>query len=727
MAFVAFRGLSFQAAPLWDADGLLAPNFILTGDLARAGQLPHWDPWTDAGVPIGTDFSARSPLFIFAAMVLPPIEWSYRLFVWVCWVFGALGMWPLSRRLGAGAPISAIATLALFGSGFMTAHVSQPPLFIPIVWVPWVLLIIETGFRDKTLKSGFYAGALLGFVALMSYPGILPLVCLVIAAWALLRALCPPIYPTEETSNLKRLGFVAAAGAIAAAIFLIVIAPSLMSYLHDTDGYTIRSGALDRETAVMSNRFTLQALASVLSPSIPVASKASRLPDWSITDITGIAGYLCPVLLLLLLAGLFHTKRKALALALVGLACLGLMTAMPDYFPFRGWLYDYCPPFRYFRHPSLFVSIYALLLCLALPIASVSGPIPSNHRRLFPIVFALLALIWAWSLWSVLTHLQAPQSYFIKALVTFAIIWSLAALGWYFRSALSPRWQYAAALLLVIAAAVDTLYHFDAMDRVMLTRSPKAVAQWTAVQKSHTPSLDLASHTGLKRGLMFGQSREPNSKNLVIKAPVLMGYTPINNPIYDQIVALASMQQALTSGDRIFFAPDPLVIDSSSPEPREAWLSRIEQSQTNAPPGIPALIAQGSDIHSLPPPSPLQSDIPRALPIPVELLEYTPTTLSLRINCPAPGWVFITDRWAPGWRATCNGSPIPIRPGLFVFRAINVEKGENLLEMRYQSFGHPGLTWLSWSCLALAAVCALYSSLHRALSSRPPTPASPAD
>jgi hypothetical protein len=40
------------------------------------------------------------------------------------------------------------------------------------------------------------------------------------------------------------------------------------------------------------------------------------------------------------------------------------------------------------------------------------------------------------------------------------------------------------------------------------------------------------------------------------------------------------------------------------------------------------------------------------------------------------GWLLVTDRWGPGWRAEVNGRPAPVFGGNFIFRAIEARRTE---------------------------------------------------
>ena len=94
-------------------------------------------------------------------------------------------------------------------------------------------------------------------------------------------------------------------------------------------------------------------------------------------------------------------------------------------------------------------------------------------------------------------------------------------------------------------------------------------------------------------------------------------------------------------------------------------------------------------------------------------MTYEPTRLTLEVESPGDGWLWVTDRWAAGWRATVNGRPTPVWGGNFIFRAVRVEKGRNVVDFTYHPFAYPWLLILSWGTLGMVGGSALVSALRR--------------
>src|SRR5262249_46277750 len=89
----------------------------------------------------------------------------------------------------------------------------------------------------------------------------------------------------------------------------------------------------------------------------------------------------------------------------------------------------------------------------------------------------------------------------------------------------------------------------------------------------------------------------------------------------------------------------------------------------------------------------------------VRFVRDDPERIVLDVDAPARGFLVLADQDAPGWRATVNGTPAPIRRANYAVRAIEVPAGRSRVEFRYR----PGsvATGAAISALALVTVGAI--------------------
>lgn len=92
------------------------------------------------------------------------------------------------------------------------------------------------------------------------------------------------------------------------------------------------------------------------------------------------------------------------------------------------------------------------------------------------------------------------------------------------------------------------------------------------------------------------------------------------------------------------------------------------------------------------------------VPIEARLLAYTPTMLGLEVDAPSDGWLLVTDRWAPGWRARVNGFATVVYPADFVFRAVYLKAGPNKITFEYRPSTLPPTLFLCWGTLFVIIV-----------------------
>lgn len=68
----------------------------------------------------------------------------------------------------------------------------------------------------------------------------------------------------------------------------------------------------------------------------------------------------------------------------------------------------------------------------------------------------------------------------------------------------------------------------------------------------------------------------------------------------------------------------------------------------------------------------------------ISVLDKTPNRLVIKLTSSSPGWFLISDVWYPGWNAWVDGKPVPLLKADYLFRAIQVDKGEHQIIMAYQ-------------------------------------------
>ena len=68
----------------------------------------------------------------------------------------------------------------------------------------------------------------------------------------------------------------------------------------------------------------------------------------------------------------------------------------------------------------------------------------------------------------------------------------------------------------------------------------------------------------------------------------------------------------------------------------------------------------------------------------VRIVKYEPTYIKIKVNTTQHGFLVLSDSYYPGWNAYINGGRIDILRANYAFRAVELPKGENMVEFKYE-------------------------------------------
>jgi hypothetical protein len=92
-----------------------------------------------------------------------------------------------------------------------------------------------------------------------------------------------------------------------------------------------------------------------------------------------------------------------------------------------------------------------------------------------------------------------------------------------------------------------------------------------------------------------------------------------------------------------------------------------------------------------------------------QVVSYAPERVEVRTASAAPAALVLTDAHYPGWHATIDGIPAPIRPANLLFRSVEVPAGTHTVVFTFVPSGWQAGLWLAAAGLLLsaAALCAV--------------------
>lgn len=707
LALGNFRLLSGSAAPQWDAADFFGPQFALVGDQIRSGQLLKWDPWVGAGGPdlAEPELGTTSPILLTASFLSINAQEGYIAYWMAVWAFGGIGFLLLTRYMGCPVWGGTIAALGFVASGFYTGHAEHMSSIYSVSFLSWIVWRLEAGLTERRWWCGVQAGALYGLSALGGYPAFTIMTPGFLFLWTAGRVMCRES-GLENQSRRSAAVFAAVLLIAIIVVGFVIFCPPYSAILLNTRGYSDHIGPRARDVSISSNLLAAGAISTLASPYLALLNFPPKAL-WPETNVSMTSLYMGAASLVLALFGL--RRRSSWRWWLMLMAAFFLCFTLGSQLPLRGWLYDFVPPTRYFRNPALFRAYIIFIIGILAALATrdlAEAPISEVDRVRLWLLSTFLAFSGIVCFFVVVRI--APQSMpeqragilHLMAVWISVLVLTYAAKESYLSI---PNFMRLVAMLAVFDAA-SSLY----ISQPTLYTSA-TVPWWHEMNAHYNNSADMGS-AGLVRAFHPPEvlGSYPNNRNILSKSAVFDSYITLWNRFQQQMALDPLLAQMAVGGDRFWFSS---TVAHRSPDDAsfKRYRERIHELE-----GQPILLVHSREqMLSISPagaPEPIRREsleplnIPACTLAPVSDVSYKPNWLSFRYTAPTAGYLLVTERWGDGWEATINGQPAEVQGANFIFRAVKVDMGQNLVEFRYNPPGFWPLLFVSWGTLALIAV-----------------------
>lgn len=133
-----------------------AQNFgvrVLAGQLLSRGELPLWNPFIFAGMPLAASVYPGvfyPPNWLFA--ILTP-GLAMNLVVLTTYHLALIGTYLFARRAGMTRLGALLAGLAFTFGGYLINHLAHTSRIAAAAWLPWILLAVEAAARSESGKQ----------------------------------------------------------------------------------------------------------------------------------------------------------------------------------------------------------------------------------------------------------------------------------------------------------------------------------------------------------------------------------------------------------------------------------------------------------------------------------------------------------------------------------------------------------------------------------------------
>lgn len=700
-----------------DLAPFLYPNYHFAAQTLRQGVIPLWNPHLYSGLPFAAD--AQSGLFYpvnLAVFLLTPnltLHTLEYLAIFHFWLAG-FGMY-LFLRHGPYLHLHPLAALtgaiAFEFSDLFIVHFGNLNMIAVAAWLPLILLTFQQAIARRRAGYALASGAFLAIATLAGHMQITLFILLALGLYTL----------WEIFSGANRRAAIRSlllAGLITVGLSALWLFPTLEMSRH-----TLRASLSYAEAAAYS--LNPAQLIGLLIPNYFGRDPALHWGPFSRVE-TGYIGIL--TLLLAVIALALRADRQMRFMAL--LAGVSFLLALGDNAILHGWL-SLSPGFGQFRAPARYILLldFALATLAAGGLNSLLTPLTEAGRKTFGAV--LRALTW---ILGGLTVISLPLAYYallvtqdrnaeifrraqaaatgvatfaglvtaglillhlaqsgrlkgvalgLSALVLIGLdLFSLGANVDVGRADPTAGFNHPAALAFLrensglnrVEVTTD-VWHLWQPDTALLNGlydawglyNPLTLANTTRYWQEAVPRHSAAYNLLGIKYIVASKAGAPADGNIV---PVFDADPDIN--IYLNLDALP----------RLLFVPRAVKVDSA-----EAALAALK-----APDFDPTAAVILEDC-----PAPAETTSGSAS---IALQEYSLHAVQAGVNTTAPGYLFLSDAWYPGWQATVDGQPAPVCRANYAFRAVPVPAGEHQIRLVFEplswkiGLGISGLTVL---------------------------------
>lgn len=616
-----------------------------------AGNFPLWNPFLLAGAPFAACIQAAPFHPLNAGLLwLPAVPFSLLsafLKLFCAGVFTGLHL----RRLGATERGAILGAVVFALGGYMVAWLGHPhsttACLLPALF--WALgrLSDRPAPREAALLALFTGLALLG-----GHPPTMLHVLGAAAAYALFLS----------GGRLRFLGWAALAAALGAAL----AAPALLPYLeyHALSSTAGASASLGRWGTSLSPWLPLHLLMPLASGSPALGAEVlaglfGLGPESNFIERAAWTG-----LIPLGFAGLAVVRRRRDGEVLfhLGLALFGLSAALGA----LPWLWKALPGFSS-ANPTRLLLVWTF----GVAVLAGLGEKEKSLRWIHWPALAAVGLYWV-KVWLHLDELKPSETAFAVSVIFLFLAESAAALWVLQRRHWAP---WLAGLFCLIPAldvnpSASAATFFPATPGVLALKAAAGEGRAFALGRTLEPNLGMPFRIRDARGRDFTTPRRyeeivsggagsfdfysgaeelpPNPALLAVGAiltrdGVLRSSAPARRALFVPAARSGSPEEVLAAVRAPGFDPAKLV-----------WLDDGDAPSFPAARGSARITADGAN------------------------------TVVVEAEADGPGWLVLLDGWFPGWEATVDGAPSPVRRADYAFRAVQLPAGRSVVRFDYR-------------------------------------------
>ncbi len=685
------------------------PNQVFAARHWSRGVIPFWNPYTFCGMPfladpqVGFFYLPHSLLGLLHLLLGHLPFWAVQTLVIAHFAVAQWGMFQLSRSFGASSLAATVAAISYGFSGILTHHAIHPMIVYHLAWLPWVLWLLKRALEEARWDRAVGAGLLLGMSFHAGHPQTILYICLLLLGFATwLVGLGWFRQKRFQPADVLRAGLPLV---IAAGLFAVQYLPTqeLASLSERSAGHDIEWAA---EVSLHPEQILTLVVPKLFGSTEPTAQRhvPLYLPGAPYYHYWETAFYVGILPLVLALIGIFHRWRTPAGLFWLGAALFALLFALGKYGFLFPLLYQ-LPGFSLFRVPPRILFICVLALCLFAAWGfDILWQQTRQGRLLIQLSWAVLpvaALALLVSTGVLPTLLQTPAAFVehIRSEGTLAFwlcVLSAAVMFALWRGWLPPVAAASVCAVVLMADLIRAHARF-----VQSPVPPERIYQLNPEVKRQLQARPPAELFRVSMRAEFGMAMLRN-QGLLDSLMLYEGYNQLRlqrrnppMPTAEETFDLLNIRYRIawdTLGGAPFFQERPTAF------PR-AWMvyrARVVPSDsTEAVLRRGDIVPRSEALLEHPPPLPLAGVAPEAVPHTLECLLYEHNRQVWRVYTAAPGLLCLSEIWYPAWKASLNGTDIPVLRAYHSLRALPIPAGTHVVELRYRSASFQMGAWIS--------------------------------
>jgi hypothetical protein len=669
------------------------------------GEIPFWNPYTFAGMPFLSDiqvgffyiFNRILSLFTISGNNLPVL--ALELIIILHFLFAQINTYLFARYLKISSYGALISAISYSFSMFMVAHVIHPMIIYHLAWLPLILLYFIKGFEENKIFYSIIAGLILGLTLLSGHPQTTLYVLTLLGMVGIYTLIFYFKGKFNPRYILKALALFFVPFIVAFGIFAIQYFPS-----KDLSKYAQRNEVSYQKAT--EGAFQFKQIYTAIVPKLFGWVEGSQLDNstfylrfgeelqihffWETTYYFGITSAI-----LGLFAIIFGYRNRYIILFTI-LSVFGFLFALGGGSPVFDLLYN-LPFFGVFRNPGRM--IFFLILGMTIMAGFGFDYLWQNAFKnetlikfVIPLVVAtIIALLAASGSFIEIFNAPVIAHQTIKDSGSFALIFILlvATIGILLNKAiLTPS---VAGIIFSILSFID-LYLVGAnfnrnpnnpekvyeirpeLKAVLTPKIPNEIFRVSSRIYEPIRFMALQRNQGLMDGIMLIDGYNPLILERVL--PPLKNSKQVNdlyNVKYEVKIDLEKGTWGFVERENYFpraWLVDSFVVVKENEIKNYMQKTPIDYRRTVVLEKMPTFVKNTADSLSN---------------VSVTCLFYSDNYFKYRIKTNKSAFLVLSEIWYPDWTAYVDGIQFEVYRANYCFRAVEIPKGEHILEMKFES------------------------------------------